>query len=503
MSEYVSASSDEHRAVSSPLERSSNYDFASELQPGLWKVIRKADRFQLLARDVTDDHQDQVGALTHLGALLHPKYPRNPDNHNLLEPISRILNHENLVNLADWIQVDRAPTVKLGLRPVRQYILWDFCNAGTLENLFMPYRNTPQTDEQQDALSQELEQAEEDREERRKRDEIERLNRRKNHHFGEFYNADEEFPPPGEPERNHYFLPEGFCWHVLCSLLKALAWLHHGVREDYNPQKKKYETIRADVDWQTILHRQIMPSNIFFCQPQTRYETYGLCKLGNYSEIHISGHFNGILGDRLPPADGKILAAPRGHSALEDLVAWEESGKTYSHPPLNGQPYTILSEYRSVGDIIMAMMIAPSLAGNGHFDNVRTQRSVEWNRMLRQSTYTGELKNLVYVLMSKDNTEHMSSQNLYLRAKKGYQNFRTIKAEGKAIITTDHLKAMQELEESNEHWKQKRMNDDVHDVLAKQDDHFEEPEQPAGDDELNEIYVEIAKMCGKINNREY
>jgi hypothetical protein len=271
-----------------PVKRSLAYDFASELSPGIWKVIRKKDRFEFLAVESTATFRENCGGPTVLAQLLHPVTGLG----DVGGAISRILNHENLVNSVDWIEVQVCPTMKVALRWSRIYVLWDFCNAGTLENLFMPMR-TVQTAEEEELARRAREEAKQDA-------------------GDDAMQIDSGGLKP--------FLPESFCWHVLCSILKAFAWLHHGVREEYNTRTKTNETIRADVDWQTILHHAVTPDNIFFCHPQTKFETFGLCKLGNLSNAFVSGHFNGILGDKVRPGYGKVLA-PQGqrHMTLDEL----------------------------------------------------------------------------------------------------------------------------------------------------------------------------------------
>lgn len=256
------------------LARSLKYDFAAELVAGTWRVIRKKDRFEFLARDETNRFQDESGTMTPLGTMLHPQ------GMNLLLPIMRIFNHENLINLIDWIQVQRGQTTNYSGRS-RHYIIWDFCNAGTLENLFFA---------DQVLLDSELATDQRLREE---------ASANKDHEM-----SADGLQPSG-------FLPEAFCWHVTVSILKALAWLHDGLRDEWCYVTNNWVIKRADIDWHTILHRNINPANIFFCHPQTRFETYGLCKLGNFSDAFVSGVFNGVLNDVVPPALSQKVLAPR------------------------------------------------------------------------------------------------------------------------------------------------------------------------------------------------
>lgn len=263
--------------------RAGKYDLVSELSPGTWRVIRKADRFEFLARDVTDElYRPEPTALRLL---------LDTETDDIGTSLMCLMNHGNLVNFVDWIQVSgwrdqQQPTP-------RHFFLYDFCNAGTLENLFMP--STRLEDHVLEA---------------------ERIGK--------------------AAEEPNSFLPESLCWHVLCSVLMALAWLHHGVREDYNPETNEYEELNASVDWLTVLHRDITASNIFFCHPQTKMETYGLCKLGNLGKAFVSGHVNGILGDRMQPAETKVLADRvlgdgQGQQSLRELL--QKKDMPEYHPP--------------------------------------------------------------------------------------------------------------------------------------------------------------------------
>lgn len=247
--------------------RASKYDLVSELSPGTWRVIRKADRFEFLARDVTDELYGPEP--TALRSLL------DPEADDVGTSLMCLLNHENLVNFVDWIQVHNWGDQQQSTP--RHFFLYDFCNAGTLENLLMPPTRLEDSDLEAELL--------------RQRREVEKTGK-----------------TAEEPQQPNKFLPESLCWHVLCSVLKALAWLHHGVREDYNPETNEYEELDASVDWLTVLHRDITVSNIFFSHPQTKMETYGLCKLVNMSKAFVSGHVNGIVGDRMDPAETKVLA---------------------------------------------------------------------------------------------------------------------------------------------------------------------------------------------------
>jgi serine/threonine protein kinase len=272
-----------------PVKRSLAYEFLAELSPGIWKVVRKSDRFEFLARDLTKKLQTPDGEPTVFSKLLHPL------GENFMETLMRILNHENLVNFVDWIQVQSSPTLKVSSLDSRQYLLLDFCNAGTLSHLFVRPKDTKKT-----LL-----------------------------HYDQDRRMPDHAVQRDGPTESRAFLPEAFCWHVLCSLLKALAWLHHGIREELDPAINTYKIVRADVDWQTILHRDIKPSCVYFCHPQTKLETYGLCKLGGFQYASVSGAFNGVLWDKVPGVPVDIVVP---HPDQKSTPALDSLRRTAADP---------------------------------------------------------------------------------------------------------------------------------------------------------------------------
>ncbi|ETS78213.1 hypothetical protein PFICI_10275 [Pestalotiopsis fici W106-1] len=410
------------------LNRSLKYEFGAEKFPGLWKVSRKSDRFEFLARDVSHRLQDAEGNPTPLSHILHP------NEWNIMTSILRLLNHENLINLVDWIQIETAPNANLTLPP-RDFFIWDYCNAGTLENMLFDTRHTAKSAIQIDQEARE----------RQERIEL-----------------GQDPDPKPEPQP---FLPEAFCWHVLCSLLSALAWLHDGIREDWDVKENDWVTKYANIDWMTVLHRNITPRTIWFCHPQTPHESFGLCKLGNFKHNYISGVYNGILDDTQDPSLDQIAMAPQmgvPHTLAELRNNYERDPM---HPPGPDQTYTITSEYRAVADVISSMMIHPieTHIANRHFDRVRQMTQAEWTTTIGAAPYTDVLKNFVFSLYARreyfdladrntpNDRKHMSWK-LYKEGQDLYQKFRTVKDEGKATITTTHVQI--------EQWKREKRAED-------------------------------------------
>jgi len=207
---------------------------------GLFLVRRNLDGEKLLGRVGTWAATEPLGELMALGAG---------------EPVFELLNHENLVSLAGTIQVTNDGDGQDG--DDKEILLWDFCDGGTLDTLFRE-------------------------------------------------------PPVLATARG--FLPESLCWHVLRGLVGALAWLHDGYRRDWvttavhrhRPagagaagggevvlgRRALHEWV-ADSDWMPVVHRAVRAENVFFQLPRGA-ETYGACKLGDFSRCFVSGHVNGL-----------------------------------------------------------------------------------------------------------------------------------------------------------------------------------------------------------------
>lgn len=126
-----------------------------------------------------------------------------------------------------------------------------------------------------------------------------------------------------ETNRVQKWLPESLCWHVALSMLKALAWLHEGFRDEdviavmqeigAAWQKSAGETARGrGEDWMPVLHRGVNATNIYFQKPQGS-ETYGLCKLGNFGEVFVSGHID-VAGA------APVVCSEDGECRLEEVI---------------------------------------------------------------------------------------------------------------------------------------------------------------------------------------
>ena len=254
-----------------PLEAAMDYDFVAETSPGVWRVYGRTSKAEYLAHDITDrflENPAQPGDnpdRTEYWKLLQPN-----QEDGYMSTVAQILRHENLVSLIDIVQM-RATGHGAAPGRERWYAIWDMCDAGTLSNLFIPDVNHGPRVQDEDTVMD---------------------------------------GTAAEPKLTK-FLPESFCWHVACSLLKGLAWLHDGTSAlEWNAQlNTAVEMGPQDPDWHAILHRNIEPENIFFQHPR-RAETYGLCKLGNFGSAFVSGH--GAVSADAEDDTRRMLPAPQG-----------------------------------------------------------------------------------------------------------------------------------------------------------------------------------------------
>ncbi|TRX94354.1 hypothetical protein FHL15_004821 [Xylaria flabelliformis] len=317
------------------------YELITEVSPKVWKIIRKDDRMEYLAQDVTDALFTDVGSkaqqLTSYGQLFAP------NGENLLEQVKKVLNHSNLVSLVDCFALQFSNSGKVGRD--QWFTVWDYCDAGNLGNLLVPPAPRPQDPHPLQKLTGIKISGVED------------------------VKMEDLFAPK--------FLPESFCWHVLTSVLKALMWLHDGVRDVGVAEDNTWQPVNENLDWQPMLHRNIHPQNIFIGYPRRR-EWYGPVKLGNYGQLHISGHCQ-FPGDQHAPTSSKAIGPPQQQKSarLEDLIAFDTNyGSIYPQ---------------------QAMMVEPR--GSKHMKKIQSQTARE---NLQDLDYTGYLKNFLIKIMEFD-----------------------------------------------------------------------------------------------------
>lgn len=211
------------------------------------------------------------------------------------QAVAALLNHANLVNIINNLP---ARVFRGSQDQVEYFSVWEFCDAGSLGGLMRATAGAAGVPRQ--AVT-----------------------------------AD------GRARR---FLPESLVWHVATSMLKALAWLHEGYREEpciaWEGDEPVMETRgwRAETgpdgsvgeDWMPILHRDVRADNIFFQHPRGS-ETYGCCKLGNFSRAFVSGHVHNRSGGQVVCGSSEALVRLdklRQHMAVQDIYTVDKVSRT-------------------------------------------------------------------------------------------------------------------------------------------------------------------------------
>jgi len=159
-------------------------------------------------------------------------------------PISRILNHPNIISLVDLIMQTNEPEGSHpSAGPIPDMAVFEDMTAGSLSYLLPPLEELPPWSQMS-----------------------------KWHAL-----AAEDF--------NRFSLPESLCWHVLGSIARALNWLHHGLKET---EGIPGDWMAHDDDWMPILIRDVSPAQIWF-KRATGGVTYGECKLGGFGKANVTG----------------------------------------------------------------------------------------------------------------------------------------------------------------------------------------------------------------------
>lgn len=212
-----------------------------------------------------------------------------------------LLNHANLVNIINNIPVE---VFRGSKDQVEFFSIWEFCDAGSLAAFMQRPAGTRGVPRQ----------------------EVTREGRVKK------------------------FLPESLVWHVAISMLRALAWLHEGYREEPCIEwpgaeaSVKWQGWRSEAkadgsmgeDWMPILHRNMTADNIFFQHPRGS-ETYGHCKLGNFSKVFVSGHAHNMAGGQVVCSEDDTVPLDklRQHMAVQDMYTVPKVSSDESCWPLS------------------------------------------------------------------------------------------------------------------------------------------------------------------------
>jgi serine/threonine protein kinase len=233
----MSESRDEQPRRVGPEIKEVEFRFVKSIKDNVWLVESTNDNEPFIARRLEEfDHgysqkEQNQAEINGMWDLLQ--------KHDMMQCLAQILNHENIISIAGCI--NPKPLTSNPEYRYNTWLVWDYCDAGNLETLWTDKRllllaaRTPQK-----------------------------------------------------------FLPESLCWHVLISILRALTWLHDGMRMLDTEDGRVLEEVHDD--WMPILHGSITPENIHFQHPRGT-EVFGVCKLANFSTAFVSGktHMYGVV----------------------------------------------------------------------------------------------------------------------------------------------------------------------------------------------------------------
>ncbi|OLN85278.1 hypothetical protein CCHL11_04351 [Colletotrichum chlorophyti] len=287
-----------------------SFQLVKRIQDNIWTARRLAqhsgyvDGEEFIARKL-DDFDEYFAAGKYSMGLTTKSQRRIKGLMDLLyecslgRNISYIFNHENIVSLAGHI---RQQPFHGQVDATEDYLVWDLCDAGTLEILF----------------------------------------------------ADRSVDR--DP---NCFLPESLCWHVLTSTMRALVWLHDGYRQQDDWVTGEWEWARTDTEWMPILHRGINAQSIFFQHPRGK-ETYGVCKLGKFGKATVSGiparrHGPAGYGEKPIPHSTMFPAALRqGVTSIGEMrTQWM---KYLSTTDRSNRLYTLSDDHWALGAVLFRMM---------------------------------------------------------------------------------------------------------------------------------------------------
>ncbi|KAI0377060.1 hypothetical protein F5Y04DRAFT_193967 [Hypomontagnella monticulosa] len=492
---------------------SMEYDVVVEIEPGVWRTLRKTDRVEHLAYDVSNlmvtsptgtEFSESQTAYSDFSSQAPTAYSESPntaiydllnsDKFNMLELMGHVLNHHNLVSMKEMLTIEKS----IANHSRNRYLaLWDYCDAGVLANLLVrppalpvqtktypgdkPYEAPkPSGADEMELDPQFLDPA-----------------------------GDDPLPDvaPMEVDDNTPMpkhLPESLCWHILTSVMRALAWLHDGATDIAWGDVSDGPPSTHDWNWHTILHRNITPANIFLMHPK-RDETYGTCKLGNYSYLHLASHKPGGH----PRERSKALGPPTGAEfiPLDELVRLDNYwGYTYPQQP--HQPCTVVTDLRALGETMQAMMLPPV---DGDSLGMVRQRTVEDN--LSRTGYTNRLKNMILMLMTVNPDE--KDENGQYRKRQEDRDFLTTRMcyevhygfvswmasddpEARYLVLEEEVRADQEAEDMEEMAAEQGAKQTVEDFLnaiqarvelekKPKDPYTEYPDWPSDDGEVIHI----------------
>ena len=144
------------------------------------------------------------------------------------------------------------------------------------------------------------------------------------------------------------------------------------------------------------------------------------------------------------------------------------------------------------------MMVKPTFAGSRHVSYIRQQDQAGWTGVFEAAEYSAGLKKVVYELMSKDAAEDRSTYHLYLRAARGFSQFRRTDPQGKALVMVERVQVAEADAEALKAAENTQLHIALQDLLEKQDARFMDKHvPPISNPEQERLHEETEQAIGE------
>lgn len=278
------------------------------------------------------------------------------------------------------------------------------------------------------------------------------------------------FDNPPVEVTEYGFLPEGMVWHVCLGMLRALAWLHEGMRERVfwgAEEVLRRGWWRVDGDWMPVLHRGVKEENIWFMPARGR-ETYGMVKLGGFERAVVcSGSGEGMV---YAFENEEVVSLETEKEVWREICRedWREMDavsfacKVKSRGSLREEiyvdvetqdrrPYTIGGEVQALGRILYRMMKGEQYPADEQcactcyhvepetpcpHDCIVSDFYLEDKFLEGTHKYSAELVEVIHHLLSATMEAYLPTSERYRQAFMSYETWRQGTNEGKKHV--DH-----------------------------------------------------------------
>jgi serine/threonine protein kinase len=307
--------------------------------------------------------------------------------------------------------------------------------------------------------------------------------------------------PPGIPTSKHSAgLTEGLVWHVMLSVLRALAYLHTG--QKVHPTKRD-----PPPGWMPIVHNGIRPENIIFEHPISKHSKhlvfrFGACRLGNFARCVVlptAGEFGSEDPEDL--TDEERTAVAERHEAFGELfykgeefgyeapeIIAEDVEETHYPGPLSdlwslGALGVEMMTCRNVWDLVLEIEFKDKAQANYHHGQVEERwRHVSMenrHELLRKFAgearivkglprlYSHSLRVLIEALLGHNPWNRGKAQDVLQDAEQRYETWRRPTGKGHRIYETE---AMDEIIDDVKHREELHRIREAEDFLRRFND---------------------------------